>query len=701
MDPQMPNTGFNPNQMPMSMPIITDNENIAKSIVTTTLLNSMRTGQPIIDAITSLVVVTKFNSPLFKNLSIMSVMLIGVILHRITKSVDIFNYFYEAMFYYNPLSLIQSIPFKNIRERIQHFRGTTVSYKIPIEDNSDWVVLKEQYTVLSLFYKICQEYPDISRTNLSRSKIFGSLHPHRSYDSIFNRMSSDKLYNKYDDFEKNEQRSDITIKGSLRNILRNPPEPNKWIKLETDLWFYYSFDSEKIDQSIQPLRDAYGNIPRNVPTQPGQPEPAPNNYYVKIQSNNRSKSEIINYLNNERKKLINDLSEYEKDIMEKEKERREKQSDSEFTGELFEIGEVKVLQQLQPTIDPKTGFMVSKISIDKNTNNTTETTQYNKILINEFCRPFSSIFFQEKESLKKILFHFKEKDGIYEKLPHRHKLGILIYGEPGSGKSSLATAIATELRRNIVKISLKEKDLDDKKLSHILNTYKTGYVTILDELDTCKAFRPRKKEEDSDSEEPGNFRDPRHFSHFENVSVFGSDSDDEDNEHYQVHGPGGPFHQDIMGDPNNTKAAAMFAKSKHFAKIFKKRKWKNWKKEEKLNLGTFLEAMDGISSTNDRVVIAMTNHPDLLDPAILRPGRFDVIINMGPLNKENLLQYSKYIFEDLKIPEQEIDEACEYAASNKIQTAIIEQASLERYSSLEKTFKESIVDVYKSFQFNV
>jgi transitional endoplasmic reticulum ATPase len=43
--------------------------------------------------------------------------------------------------------------------------------------------------------------------------------------------------------------------------------------------------------------------------------------------------------------------------------------------------------------------------------------------------------------------------------------------------------------------------------------------------------------------------------------------------------------------------------------------------------------MDGVGSAADVVVIAATNRPDALDPALRRPGRFDLEINF-PLPNE-------------------------------------------------------------------
>ena len=47
-----------------------------------------------------------------------------------------------------------------------------------------------------------------------------------------------------------------------------------------------------------------------------------------------------------------------------------------------------------------------------------------------------------------------------------------------------------------------------------------------------------------------------------------------------------------------------------------------------------LTEMDGISELRDVVVIAATNRPDIIDPSLLRPGRFDRILYVPPPDKE-------------------------------------------------------------------
>ena len=51
-------------------------------------------------------------------------------------------------------------------------------------------------------------------------------------------------------------------------------------------------------------------------------------------------------------------------------------------------------------------------------------------------------------------------------------------------------------------------------------------------------------------------------------------------------------------------------------------------------LNQLLAEMDGLEDLNDVLVVAATNRPDMLDPAVLRPGRFDKILLVNAPEEE-------------------------------------------------------------------
>ena len=55
-------------------------------------------------------------------------------------------------------------------------------------------------------------------------------------------------------------------------------------------------------------------------------------------------------------------------------------------------------------------------------------------------------------------------------------------------------------------------------------------------------------------------------------------------------------------------------------------------------ISQLLTEMDGLETLTDVIVIAATNRPDLLDPAILRPGRFDRMVYVPPPDQAIRLQ---------------------------------------------------------------
>jgi transitional endoplasmic reticulum ATPase len=59
--------------------------------------------------------------------------------------------------------------------------------------------------------------------------------------------------------------------------------------------------------------------------------------------------------------------------------------------------------------------------------------------------------------------------------------------------------------------------------------------------------------------------------------------------------------------------------------------------------------MDGLESLQNVMVIAATNRPDILDPAMLRPGRFDRLIYVPAPDEDSRLEILKIYTKDMPL----------------------------------------------------
>ena len=81
--------------------------------------------------------------------------------------------------------------------------------------------------------------------------------------------------------------------------------------------------------------------------------------------------------------------------------------------------------------------------------------------------------------------------------------------------------------------------------------------------------------------------------------------------------------------------------------VFKeKRELKNVKAitaeaKEGLNFSTLLNCLDGVFSKEGTIVIMTTNHPEVLDPALIRPGRIDIKID---ISNPTIASIEEYLF---------------------------------------------------------
>src|SRR6202030_890048 len=118
-----------------------------------------------------------------------------------------------------------------------------------------------------------------------------------------------------------------------------------------------------------------------------------------------------------------------------------------------------------------------------------------------------------------------------------------------------------------------------------------------------------------------------------------------------------------------------------------------------------LAEIDGVESLRDVIVIGASNREDLIDPAILRPGRLDVKIKIERPNSEAAAQiFSRYLTADLPLDTEEVDRLGGGDAFKAV-AAMIENTVLEMYRAddenkfLEVTYQNGDKEVlyYRDF----
>lgn len=116
-------------------------------------------------------------------------------------------------------------------------------------------------------------------------------------------------------------------------------------------------------------------------------------------------------------------------------------------------------------------------------------------------RSFDNLFFESEveDAIKNHLDNWKNNESVYLDRDILFKTGILLYGNAGTGKSSMATAIAKYMNCNIITVDLNTFNaLDISSFVSAINADKTRYVVLLDEIDTI--FTSRENEDSTETQ---------------------------------------------------------------------------------------------------------------------------------------------------------------------------------------------------------
>lgn len=216
-------------------------------------------------------------------------------------------------------------------------------------------------------------------------------------------------------------------------------------------------------------------------------------------------------------------------------------------------------------------------------------------------KTFDTLYYEQKDELINIIGKFKNGKLYPSHIPIDNKLGILLYGPPGTGKTGTILAIANMLNRSILIINFTNIKTC-KQLDEILRpSYYDKYVIVFDEFDCILDVISGKNNEDNVS-----FRDK-----------------------------GTDFNQMLLYAEGEER--------KNILEMIKQGRC--YKPDANIDMAYLLQKLDGLESAENRIIIATTNNPDNINPALLRPGRFDIKICLSyctsQIAKDILLNFYK------------------------------------------------------------
>uniref|UniRef100_A0A7S3TDJ9 AAA+ ATPase domain-containing protein n=1 Tax=Emiliania huxleyi TaxID=2903 RepID=A0A7S3TDJ9_EMIHU len=288
-------------------------------------------------------------------------------------------------------------------------------------------------------------------------------------------------------------------------------------------------------------------------------------------------------------------------------------------------------------------------------------------------KTFSSLFFPQKDSLLRLLADFERGTGKYAVAGFPQKVGLLLHGPPGTGKTSLIKALAHHTGRSIINVSLAQVQTNTQ-LADIMydltldviggepsrrRTF-SDLIFVIEDIDACSSIVHRRDGADRHELE-GPYAEE------------GSWSPSEASSSASTAPTVSPSHRSATPSPLPRPPAAWELTAKYGPPPVPPPPGSglpplnmslapppplpptmppagyHWPPvppptPDILNLAGLLDVLDGCVDTPGRMLIMTSNHPEALDPALIRPGRIDRCLLLGYLQLEEAAQMLAHYF---------------------------------------------------------
>nr|QYA18573.1 mitochondrial chaperone BCS1 [Clandestinovirus] len=213
-------------------------------------------------------------------------------------------------------------------------------------------------------------------------------------------------------------------------------------------------------------------------------------------------------------------------------------------------------------------------------------------------RTFDAIFFPNKPRVLRVINEFMTRTGKFANPNIPWKLGVLLHGPPGCGKTTFIKALANMLHRNIQAVDLSAI----KSNSQLHNVF--FYDRIQTPAGGCTVKQDRK-------------------------IIVCEDFD-----------AGSKVMKKRVERVEDEKQDDKDAENKYIGRSF--------------DLSAFLNTLDGVYEPSGLAYILSTNRREYVDPAIIRPGRIMLDIHLTYMAKENICEMINFYFPASPVTEDDI-----------------------------------------------